>query len=110
MESAKRRIPAVQAVVVRGVRYEPLRRPDEHGFTQSGGVLAAVDDKTGRFLWAAQLYTTAFDAREERDAQEVHIAELWLDESTRSVVATDERRRSWSVDIATHAVTAVPAT
>jgi hypothetical protein len=107
MESAKRRAPVVKPIVVQGVRYEPLRRPDEHGFTQSGGILAALDDKTGKYLWAVQLYTTAFDAAEERDVQEVYIKELAHDKARNVILATDERKRVWSVDIVTHAVASV---
>jgi len=106
MESAKRRAPVVKPVVVQGVRYEPLRRPDEHGFTQSGGVLAAIDDKTGKYLWGVQLYVTSLDAAEERDVQEVYINELAHDKARHAILATDERKRVWSVDITTHAVMA----
>jgi hypothetical protein len=106
MESAKRRAPLVKPVVFQGVRYEQLRRPDEHGFAQSGGVLAAFDDKTGKYLWAVQLYTTAFDQAEERDVQEVYIKDLVLDKGKQALRATDERKRVWSIDITTHAVTA----
>lgn len=104
MESAKRRAPVVKPVTVQGVRYEPLRRPDEHGFAQSGGVLAAIDDKTGKYLWGVQLYATLFDAAEEHDVQEVYIKELSYDKAQHAIVATDERKRVWSVNIATHAV------
>lgn len=105
MEPAKRRAPVVKAVVVQGVRYEPLRRPDEHGFTQSGGVLAAIDDTTGKYLWGVQLYATPSDAAEERDAQEVYIMELSHDKARHAILAKDERKRVWSIDMATHAVT-----
>lgn len=104
MESAKRRAPVVKPVVVHGVRYEPLRRPDEHGFAQGGGVLAAIDDKTAKYLWGVQLYATPFDAAQERDAQEVCIKELSYDKARHAILATDERKRVWSVDIATHSV------
>jgi hypothetical protein len=106
MESAKRRAPVVKPVIVQGVRYEPLRRPDEHGFTQSGGVLAAIDDKTGKYLWGVQLYVTSLDVAEERDVQEVYIKELAHDKARHAILATDERKRVWSVDITTHAVMA----
>lgn len=109
MESAKRRTPGVKPLIVHGVRYEPLRRADEHGFTQSGGVLAAVDDKSGKFLWAVQLYNTDFDEAEERDVQEVYIQELSFDKKAGAVRATDERKRSWLVDPTTRTVTPQPA-
>lgn len=106
MESAKRRAPIVQPLVVQGIRYEPLRRPDEHGFAQGGGVLAAFDDSTGKRLWCAQLYETAFDGAEERDVQEVCIKALAFDEARQAIRVTDERERVWWVDRATGAVEA----
>lgn len=109
MESAKRRPPLAKPVIAKGIRYEQLRRPEEHGFTQSGGVIAAVDTKTDKMLWTVQLYQTEFDSLEERDAQEVYVKELALDRSGHALLATDERKRVWSVDLATRAVTAVGA-
>ena len=107
MESAKRRAPGARPVVAGGIRYEPMRRAEEHGFEQGGGVIAALDAKTDQLLWSVQLYKTAFDAAEERDAQEVYVKELALDKSGHALLATDERKRVWSVDLATHAVTQV---
>jgi hypothetical protein len=43
VESAKRRAPSAKPVTHPGVKYEQMRRPMEHGFTQSGGVVAAID-------------------------------------------------------------------
>jgi hypothetical protein len=105
MESAKRRAPAAKPVVVKGVRYEQMRRAKDHGFAQSGGVIAAVDEKSGETLWTVQLYKTEFDPAEELDAQEVYVKELALAKSGHALLATDERKRVWSVDLATHAVT-----
>ena len=107
MESAKRRAPAAKPVVAKGTRYEQMRRPREHGFTQDGGVIAAVEVKTDKILWTVQLYKTEFDAAEERDAQEVYVKDLALDKSGATLLATDERKRVWSVDLATHIVTPV---
>lgn len=107
MESAKRRAPAAKPVVAKGTRYEQMRRPREHGFTQDGGVIAAVEVKADKILWTVQLYKTEFDAAEERDAQEVYVKDLALDKSGATLLATDERKRVWSVDLATHIVTPV---
>ncbi len=110
MESAKRRAPApVKPVIVKGVRYEQMRRAKDHGFTQSGGVIAAVEDKTDKILWTVQLYKTEYDAAEEQDVQEVYVKALALDKSGHALLATDERGRVWSVDLATHAVTPASA-
>ncbi|MCK9687998.1 hypothetical protein [Scleromatobacter humisilvae] len=107
MESAKRRAPAAKPVVVKGIRYEQMRRAKDHGFTQSGGVIAAVDEKSDKILWSVQLYKIEYDAAEEQDAQEVYVKELALDKSGHALLATDERKRVWAIDLATHAVTQV---
>jgi hypothetical protein len=107
MESAKRRAPVAKPVVVKGIRYEQMRRAKDHGFTQGGGVIAAVDPKSDKILWSVQLYKTEYDAAEEQDAQEVYVKELALAKSGHALLATDERKRVWSIDLATHAVTQV---
>ncbi len=105
MESAKRRAPAVvKPVVVEGVRYEAPLRGRVDGAAQHGGVVVALDDKTGEMLWAVQLYKTAHDGMEETDVQDVYVTRLVLDVSGNALLATDERRRVWRVDLATHAV------
>ena len=109
MESAKRRAPVAKPVVAKGIRYEQMRRAKDHGFTQSGGVIAAVEEKTDKILWTVQLYKTEYDSAEEQDAQEVYVKELKLDKSGHALLATDEHDRVWSVDLATHAVTQVNA-
>lgn len=108
MESAKRRVPKVKPLTHQGVRYEPLRHARDNGFTQSGGVLAAVEVASGKTLWTRQLYQTSFDANEERDVQEVYIETLALDAKSGSLVATDERRRRWRVQLADGKVEALP--
>jgi hypothetical protein len=107
MESAKRRAPVAKPVVVNGVRYEQMRRAKDHGYTQGGGVIAAVEAKTDKLLWSVQLYKTTYDPSEEQDAQEIYVKELALDKSGQALLASDERKRVWSIDLATHAVTQV---
>lgn len=111
MESAKRRAPTAQPVVHKGIRYEQLRRPMDQGFDQSGGVLAAIDVASGKQLWVTQLFKTAFDPKEERDAQEVYVSQLAYDAKTGVLLATDERKRRWRINPADGStVLAAPAT
>jgi len=109
MESAKRRAPVAKPVTAKGIRYEQMRHAKDHGYTQGGGVIAAVDEKTDKLLWSVQLYKTEVDPAEELDAQEVYVKTLAFDKSGQALVATDERGRVWSVDLATHAVTQAAA-
>jgi hypothetical protein len=107
-ESAKRRAPTAKPVVHQGVRYEQLRRPDEHGFKQGGGVIGAVDVATGKLLWAVQLYETPFDPKEERDVQEVYVSQLKLDAKTGVLLAIDERKRQWRLRLSDRSVSLLP--
>ncbi len=50
---------------------------------------------------------TTYDPSEEQDAQEIYVKELALDKSGQALLASDERKRVWSIDLATHAVTQV---
>ena len=109
MESAKRRAPAAKPVVHKGIRYEQLRRPQEHGFKQSGGVIAAIEVASDKQLWAVQLYETVFDEKEERDAQEVYVSELKIEAKDASLIATDERKRRWQIKLADHSVSELRA-
>ena len=109
MESAKRRAPSAKPVIHLGIKYEQMRRPMEHGFSQSGGVIAAIDTATDKQLWAVQLYETTFDAAEERDAQEVYVSELKIDAKSKTLIATDERKRRWQIKLADHTVSLMPA-
>lgn len=105
MESAKRRAPAAKPVVHQGIRYEQLRRPQEHGFSQGGGVIGAFNESTREKVWAVQLYETTFDPKEERDAQEVYVSELKIDAKDKALIAVDERKRRWRIQLDDGSVT-----
>lgn len=109
MESAKRRGPSARPVEHEGVRYEQLRRARDEGFAQAGGVIAATEIAGGKRLWTVQLYQTAFDAAEERDAQEVYVSQLSLDAKAGLLLAVDERRRRWQLRLADGALQPAPA-
>lgn len=109
MESAKRRAPTAKPVLHQGIRYEQLRRPQEHGHQQAGGVIGAVDVASGRMLWTLQLFETTFDPNEERDAQEVYVSELGIDAKAGVLLAVDERKRRWQVKLADRSVTQLPS-
>lgn len=98
MESAKRRAPAAQPVVHKGIRYEQLRRPMDQGFDQAGGVIVAIDAASGRQVWVTQLFKTDFDPKEEKDAQEVYVSQLVFDAKAGFLMATDERKRRWRIN------------
>lgn len=98
MESSKRRAPAAKPVTHEGIRYEQLR-------SASGGVIAAIDVASGQELWTLQLYTTQYDPHEETDVQEVYIEEMRIDAKSDTLIARDERGRTFVVDLKDRTVT-----
>jgi hypothetical protein len=99
MESSKRRAPAAKPVTHEGIRYEQLRAARSRSFGQNGGVIVAIEVSSGRELWTLQLYTTQYDPNEETDAQDVYIEELRIDSETNSLIARDERGRTYTIDL-----------
>ena len=74
-------------------------------------MLAAIDVASGKQLWVTQLFKTAFDPKEERDAQEVYVSQLAYDAKTGVLLATDEHKRRWRINPADGStVLAAPAT
>jgi hypothetical protein len=105
MESSKRRAPAAKPVTHKGIRYEQLRGAKSRGFGQSGGIIAAIDVASGRELWTLQLYATQYDPHEETDVQEVYIEEMRIDAKSDTLIARDERGRTFVVDLKDRTVT-----
>jgi hypothetical protein len=93
MEYAKRDVPDPQPVSSRGIRYEAAEGK-AHGFGQNGGIIAAVDEASGRTLWTLKVYDVAIDPAEEEDVQEVFISRLSLvPDGERLVVEVEDGRR-----------------
>ena len=107
MEKADREVPKPKPVRAGAVRYEVVRNARMRGFEQAGGVVAAVDGKTGAELWALKVYAVAFEPGEERDVQEVYITALKVDADGRHLLVTDERGRVFAVDLQTRKVAEV---
>ena len=75
------------------MRYEQLRGLEAHGCEQSGVVIAATEEASGKQLWAVQLYESSFDPAEEQEAQEVHLSELCIDTKRGVPKTRDEHGR-----------------
>jgi hypothetical protein len=75
------------------VRYEQLRGLEAHGCKQSGVLIAATEEASGKQLWAVQLYESSFDPAEEQEAQEVHLSELCIDAEGGVLKTRDEHGR-----------------
>jgi hypothetical protein len=107
-ESAKRRVPRVEPVESKGVRYEVIKAAKGRGFPQQGGVIAAIDTATGKELWALQVYTVAFDAQEEQDVQERYITSLAMSPDGQSLLVLAEGQRRCAVRLSDRSITPHP--
>lgn len=107
MESQKRRVPEVDSVSHGGIRYEVLRGARAQGFAQNGGVIAAVEEASGRTMWTVVVYKTEFDPHEERDVQDVFITSLALSPDGTRLNVENERRQRFTVDLSDRSVTEV---
>jgi len=89
--SASRASPKrAETIVIGPVRYEAV--------WGSLGRFRATDAKTGRELWALDLYKISYVPGLETDVQDVFIVQLER-ESDDSILATDERGRAYRVDL-----------
>jgi tricorn protease-like protein len=100
---ARRRGVVVEPVTAKsGVRYEVYGGYPE--FERQRGVVAAFDAANDERLWAVLVYSTAVDPKWESDVQDVFITELRLDADETKLVVVNERKRSFVIDLASHAV------
>jgi hypothetical protein len=104
MERRDREIPEPNPVVHNGIRYEAVRNARMRGFKQAGGVIIAVDERSGSELWTVQVYELTFDTAEERDVQEVFITNLGMDATGERLEVTNERKQVYLVTLADRGV------
>jgi hypothetical protein len=108
MESLKRRVPKPPPVTLNGTRYEVLPGARTRGFPQSGGIIAAFDESSGRELWTLLVYPVVFETAEEEDVQEVYITNLAVSPDHKRLLVENERGKHFEVDLALRAVMAIP--
>jgi hypothetical protein len=99
MESFKRRVPKVEPVSQSGIRYEVVAGAKSRGFARNGGVIAALDEATGKECWTLQVYSVDYDPSEEEDVQDVFIVRLALSQDGRSLIVEDERHKRYEVSL-----------
>jgi hypothetical protein len=99
MERSDREIPKPKPVTLNGTRFEAVRNGRMRGFDQSGGIIAAIDEKSGKELWILQVYALTFDHAEERDTQEVFITRLRVGADAKHLEVTNERKQVFIVDL-----------
>jgi hypothetical protein len=93
---AKRAAPKpVPPVLVNAVEYSAPHAPM--------GFVVATDTTSHKELWRERIYTVKTDPLLERDVQDVFITSLAIDKG--SLVVTNERGDSYSLDLATRKIT-----
>ncbi len=107
-ESFKRKGPkAVAPLSVKGIRYEVVKNGRALGFTQTGGVIAAIDEKSGQSLWTLQVYQTHYDEQEEKDVQDVYITQMSLAKDGQSLLIANERKQQFQVNLVDRKITSL---
>lgn len=107
-KSAKRAGPdPVAPIVVGGLRFEVPHWGRNVGEQQNGGFLAACDSTTGERLWVVRVYEALYDARREKDVQDVFIVNVALGNSAEELLIEDEEGRRYRLEIPTRTITAI---
>ncbi|WP_338849708.1 hypothetical protein V8J88_11675 [Massilia sp. W12] len=103
-ESFKRRPPVkLNSLRANGIIYSELRNGLDRGFQQPGGIIQAIDEKSGNELWLQQVYQTAY-TNEERDVQDVYIKKMEFGPQNNSILITTERYQKYKLDLITKSV------
>jgi len=100
---AKRIGPAeVKPINFEGITYSvpPFINDDSK---QNGGFLEARDSK-GQLLWRVQIYKTIYNPILEQDVQDIFITTLSLDKLHKFLLMSDEKQRTFAVDLSTKKV------
>jgi hypothetical protein len=104
--NAKRKAPKeVEPLSHNGIRYETTFSGREFGFEQDGGVLIAIDEKSGQQLWATLVYEIEINEKFERDVQIYHINSITLGDNGNSLIISNERHESFSFNLTDRQVT-----
>jgi hypothetical protein len=102
IEKERSDVPEPSGVTLGALRIEALPWGKARGLGQNGGYIAAYDAATGNELWTLKVYTVEYDPRKEEDKQDVFIESLA--EQNGQLRVTDERGRTYLVDVQSRAV------
>ncbi|HKO95004.1 MAG TPA: hypothetical protein VJU61_27810 [Polyangiaceae bacterium] len=89
--------PRVAPISHAGVRYEQVKNARNLGFEQVTGYLAAIEESSGKRLWAIKVYDNPISAELEADVQQTYFSSMTL--SGRDLLITSESGQRYSVDI-----------
>lgn len=98
----------VKPLVQNGVRYEVMLRTHRRGFSQSGGIIMAIDDDTDEELWNLIVYHDEIDPKWERDTQGAYITTITGSEDGQTIVVTNQFDRRYEVRLSDKSITELP--
>lgn len=96
--------PAVKPLRIGDLRIRAVPWAHDHGLGQNGGVIEAVDARSGERRWLLRIYAMPRDPALESDVQDVFITRLRR-AGRNQILVEDEAGRRWLVDLASRAVT-----
>lgn len=106
---AKRRPPPeVTPVVAGGTRYTVPHFGALHGKEQNGGYVQAWEVGSGTLLWDRMIYRVVYDTKLERDAQDVFIARISVEDG--ALLVQNDLGERFEMDLGKGAVKAVVKT
>lgn len=87
-----------------GIRYQQVKEGIQLGLPVRCGYLQAIDIKTGKSLWIAQIYEQTYDGIIEHDVQEEFFLRMKFWPGTREILIESESRFKYFINIDTQAV------
>lgn len=100
--------PDVKPVRIGDLRFEAVHWGRERGLNQNGGVIAAVDAKSGKEQWTLVVYPIVYKPKLETDVQDIFIESLEAAPDGRHLIVKDENGRRFEVDIAARQARPLP--
>lgn len=97
--------PRVAPVSHAGVRYEQVKNARSLGFEQVTGYLAAIEESSGKRLWALKVYDNPISPELEADVQQTYFTSMTL--SGRELLINTESGKRYAVDIESQKVRSV---
>jgi hypothetical protein len=104
-------VPVVKPVTVGGVEYR-VEHDRYKGKDGPGGLreyVLARDAKSRKQLWKVMVYDIAYRPGLETDAQDVYITALEPDEKKGLIVRTEDKKKSYRIDLGKKVVETLPA-
>lgn len=103
----KRRAPAhVPPVELNGVKYQAILLGTPYGYKQDGGIVIALDAKTGSLLWTQKVYGINYNDDMEGDKQDIFIKSMTPVKNGKILLITNEHGEKYELNLSTRVIKA----